>query len=359
MMRCFGVFLAAVDPENDITLVRDTDSRFTKCELLMVNEWLASGKKFHVMHWDLYDPPIMAGLWGVRGGIPDLRESLESTLRSAANIIKNSDQIFLRKNLYPQMKGKVFVHEQDSQLKRRYFVGETIHPFPPIAKDKRGKYLNIDYLPVGMRMPLPRLFFVFSIYKRTIFSEVLLTLWLGVMEKKPPFRQKNIRFYVADNINPSLIERLRRLGRVILKSAKTVRKDDPQYWKLLVLSDKSLGLAVIVDFWQFFFLVLRSQGGKSIYLYGLRLIEYGRPLGFRGKFARIPTLSVCGPDSPIFDIETLITRRDPNENYREFIRSNGISADIYSEDDDYVNGDPQKRRISKWFDQTIIPNTAI
>ena len=317
----FWRFLAAVDPENDITLVRDADSRFTKCELLMVNEWLASGKKFHVMRWDLYDPPIMAGLWGVRGGIPDLRESLESTLRSAANIRKNSDQIFLSINLYPQMKGKVFVHEQDSQLKQSKFVGETIHPFPPIAKDKRGKYLNIGPLPVGIRMPLPRLFFVFSIYKRTIFSEVLLTLWLGVMEKKTPFRQKKIRFYVADNINPRLIERLRRLGRVILKSAKTVRKDDPQYWKLLVLSDKSLGLAVIVDFWQFFFLVLRSRRKKNIYLYELLPTEYDLPLGFRSGFTKIPTLSVCGPDSPIFDIETLITRRDPNENYREFIRS--------------------------------------
>ena len=28
----FWRFLATVDPENDITLIRDTDSRFTKCE---------------------------------------------------------------------------------------------------------------------------------------------------------------------------------------------------------------------------------------------------------------------------------------------------------------------------------------
>ena len=73
----FWRFFATVDPENEVTIIRDADSRFTKCELLMVNEWLASGKKFHVMRWDKYYPPIMGGLWGVRGAIPSLRELLK------------------------------------------------------------------------------------------------------------------------------------------------------------------------------------------------------------------------------------------------------------------------------------------
>ena len=38
-------FFATVDPEVDIALLRDADSRFTKCELLMVNEWLARRQK--------------------------------------------------------------------------------------------------------------------------------------------------------------------------------------------------------------------------------------------------------------------------------------------------------------------------
>ena len=161
-------FLAMVDPEVDIAVSRDADSRFTKCELLMVNEWLASGKKFHVMRWDLHNTPIMAGLWGVRGGIPNLRELLENKLRlDVTTDGKGVDQVFLEDNLYPQMKGNVLVHEQDSQAKRRYFVKETIHPFPAIAQNRRGRYLNIDYLPVGMRMPSRRDFVVLSIYKST------------------------------------------------------------------------------------------------------------------------------------------------------------------------------------------------
>ena len=316
-------FFATVDPEVDIALIRDADSRFTKCELLMVNEWLASDKKFHVMRWSSYPLPIMAGIWGVRGNIPNLKELLEDHPRSGVNIWK-TDEWFLRDNLYPQMKGKAFVHEHRSGVKRRYFVGETIQPFPAIALNVRGSHLNslgFHSMPVSLRVPPRRKFFVFSIYKRTIFSEFFLTLLLRIVEKKSIFNGKKIWFYVADNISPSLIERLRSHGRVILKPAKTVHKDDPQYWKLLIFSEKNIEWAVIVDFWQFFFLAYARRRNEDVTTYVLPPFEYGLPTGIRSGFTRIPTLSVCGPDHQLFDIENLITRRDPNENYREFIRS--------------------------------------
>ena len=316
----FWRFFAAVDPKNDITLVRDTDSRFTKCELLMVNEWLASGKKFHVIRWDLLNREIMGGLWGVRGAIPNLRNPLENCLRLAMNTRKGTDQTFLANNLYPQMKGNVFVHEFNSRVERRYFVGETIHSPPPIAEYKRGRYLNIDFIPVGMRMPSRRSFVVLSIYKRTIFSEFFLTLWLGMGNAKL-FRHVNPRFYVADNIRPDLIERLGRLGQVILKSAETVHKEDPQYWKLSILSEKNLNLVVIVDFWQIFFLARIARGREKIRLYELLPIEHGLPSRIRTWFKKVATLSVYGPTPPVSDIDNLVARRDPGKNYREFIRS--------------------------------------
>ena len=314
-------FLATVDPGNDITLVRDTDSRFTKCELLMVNEWLASDKKYHVMCQGWYHLPIMAGLWGVRGGIPNLKELLERQLRSGVNT-GGTDERFLRDNLCPQMKGKVFVHRLSTRwMKRKFFTEEPIHPFPPIAKDNRGKYLNRAITPVGLQLSPRRSFIAFSIYKRTIFSEVLLTLWLGTMGKTRLFRGENmnIRFYVADNISPGLIERLRRYGRVILKPAKTVYDDDPQYWKLLILSEKNLGAAVFVDFWQIFFLATKEK--RKINLYELLPIEYDLPSGIRSWFTNVSTLSICGPAPPVSDIKNLVAQRDPNEGYREFIRS--------------------------------------
>ena len=317
----FWRFFATVDPENEVTLIRDADSRFTKCELLMVNEWLASGKKFHVMRWDKYYPPIMGGLWGVRGAIPSLREPLERSLRLAVGTGRNTDQNFLTNNLYPQMKGNVFVHETESQVKRRYFVGETIHPFPPIAKDKRGKYLNSDFLPVGMRMPSGRNLVVLSVYKRTPLSEYFLAQLLASMETWDLSYLFHIRFYVADNISPGLIERLRRHGRVILKPAKTVRKDDPHYWKLLILSEKNIGLAAIVDFWRFFLLAYATRRKQPLGLSVSLPIEYGLFPGNRKGFTYAPTLGVSGPVPPISDIENLIARRDPNMNYREFINS--------------------------------------
>ena len=321
----FWRFFATVDPEVDVALSRDVDSRFTKCELLMVNEWLASGKKFHVMHTSFSPRPIMGGLWGVQGGIPNFKELLEDHLRLSLNTW-GTDEQFLEANLYPQMKGKVFVHKRKDRhwIKRNYFVEEPIHPFPPIAKDNRGTFLNIARTPVGIQMSPRRTFIAFSIYKRTRFSEFLLTLWLGSMEKTNLFRGKhmNLRFYVADNISPGLTERLRRYGRVILKPAKTVYDDDPQYWKLLILSEKNLGAAVFVDFWQIFFLTIRTRLEKrKINLYELPPIEYGSPSGFRSGFKRVSTLSFCGPVPPVSDIENLVAQRDPNESYREFIHS--------------------------------------
>ena len=161
----------------------------------------------------------------------------------------------------------------------------------------------------------------FSIYKRTMFSEFFLSLWLGVVGKARLNYSINIWFYVADNISPSLIKRLRRRGRVILKPAKTVYNDDPQYWKLLILSKKNLGVAVIGDFWQTFFLARSMRRREKIRLYELLPTEHGLPSGARSWFTNIAVLSVCVPAHPVSDIENLVARRNPNENYREFIRS--------------------------------------
>ena len=313
----FWRFFATVDPENDITIVRDADSRFTKCELLMVNEWLASGKKFHVMRWDKYYPPIMGGLWGLRGAIPSLREPLEMNLRLAVGTGRNMDQNFLMNNLYPQMKGNVFVHETESRVKRRYFVGETIHPFPPIARDTRGRYLNFDILPVGIRMPSRRSFIVLSIYKRTPFSEYFLGQFLKHLETQNLVPRLSFRFYVADDIRPDLVERLRRLGQVTLKPAKTVHKDDPQYWKLSILSKQNLGMVMMIGFWEFFLLARVTRQGLGLQITPPRF----EPTRIGSQFRKLALLSIHGPDVPVAQIDELVAQRNPKESYRKFVHS--------------------------------------
>jgi len=66
----FWRFLPASDPDMDILIVRDTDSRLGLRERLAVNEWLESGKNFHIMR----DHPqhgtlILGGMWECRKNV--------------------------------------------------------------------------------------------------------------------------------------------------------------------------------------------------------------------------------------------------------------------------------------------------
>ena len=310
-------FFAAVDPEVDITLVRDADSRFTKCELLMVNEWLASGKKFHVMRWDLAQAAIMGGLWGVRGPIPELKKSLENFSQSPDSRAFGADQTFLRNYLYPLTKGDVFVHELDSQAKRTYYMEETIHPYPLVAEDIRGKYQ------IGLKVRSRRNFVVLSIYKRTPLSEYFLAKSFDNLEKSKKFRTVDtyvIRFYVADDIKPDLVERLRRLGQVVLKPAKTVHKDDPQYWKLSILSEKNLEKVIITNFWGLFSLACLEENGK--FTSKSSPIEHDDQSGSsQNRHVEIVALDAGRLNAPVANIDDLIAQRNPDENYQEFMRS--------------------------------------
>ncbi len=71
----FWRFLAADDQRADAAIFRDVDSRISEREAHAVQEWLASGRAFHIMrdhprHWR----PMMGGMWGVRpGALPPIR----------------------------------------------------------------------------------------------------------------------------------------------------------------------------------------------------------------------------------------------------------------------------------------------
>ena len=312
----FWRFFAAVDPEVDITIVRDVDSRFTKCELLMVNEWLASGKRFHVMCWGLYYTPILGGMWGVRGPVPELKKPLENFIQSHRSFEYQTDQKFLHDSLYPLTKGDVFVHEQDSQAKRTYYTEETIHPYPLIDVDIRGTHQ------VGLKVQGPwRNFVVLSIYKRTPFSEYFLAQSFNDIQRRKISSYVDsfvIRFYVADDIRPDLVERLRSLGQVVLKPAKTVHKDDPEYWKLSILSEKNLGKVIITNFWGLFSLTRYEHGNiveapRAEYDEQSKSSQNGR--------AEIVVINAYRFNAPVANIEDLIAQRNPGENYRKFMRS--------------------------------------
>lgn len=122
----FWRFWASEDPEVDIFLSRDCDSRLSDREVGAIKEWLSSDKKFHIMRDHPYHTvPILGGMWGCRGGL--LRDIKISSLidRWKKFSIKGCDQDFLGQVIYPYVRSTAMEH---SEFNLRF--GGEIKPFP-------------------------------------------------------------------------------------------------------------------------------------------------------------------------------------------------------------------------------------
>lgn len=106
----FWRFLAASSPDVDAVVFRDADSRLNPREAAAVAEWLKSGHAAHVMrdHPHHYVYPILAGMWGIRGGvIQDMHDRIAawSSQRDLAD-----DQRFLRSVIWPLIEDNCLQH---------------------------------------------------------------------------------------------------------------------------------------------------------------------------------------------------------------------------------------------------------
>ena len=136
-------FEAIDDPDVEIMMSRDTDTRILLREKLAVEEWLASGKLFHIMrdhphHYNL-DYRINAGMFGTRK-INVL--SWLNAINTTNNIGKFTDQTFLNQYIYPLIKNNCLVHTSF-----QVYPEETSKRFPiPYDKDYRfvGEYVYHD-----------------------------------------------------------------------------------------------------------------------------------------------------------------------------------------------------------------------
>jgi len=97
------------DPSVEIMMPRDTDTRIWYREKLSVDNWLASGKTFHIIR----DHPhhtfcIMGGMFGTRK-IPGVNwKERMSTITQTSD--KNYDQDFLRDHIYPFIYNDAWIH---------------------------------------------------------------------------------------------------------------------------------------------------------------------------------------------------------------------------------------------------------
>ena len=118
----FWRFWCISDPEVDISIFRDTDSRPSKRDYYTVTEWIESSmKSIHIMRDHPYHTDcMMGGMWGCRNkGFSDLillalnlpKFNIKTMIESWVDIekeesIKGIDQNFLRKVIYPIFSSK-------------------------------------------------------------------------------------------------------------------------------------------------------------------------------------------------------------------------------------------------------------
>ena len=133
-------FEAIDEPEVEVMLSRDTDTRIWKREVFAVNEWINSDKIFHIMR----DHPhhgytVLAGMFGTK------KINNFNWISNLQNyIVKDGhfyDQDFLKEMVYPLIKDSCLIHASF----HKYEINAK--PFPIPYDDKFnfvGEYVYAD-----------------------------------------------------------------------------------------------------------------------------------------------------------------------------------------------------------------------
>ncbi len=136
----FWRFLVADDPAVDRYVVRDADSVVNVREYVAVQEWIDSGRHFHVMR-DSYDHDelILAGMWGgVRDALPPVGPWAQRYLAARTDLPgRTADQEFLRDQLWPTIRASVMTHDS------LFAFGER-RDFPAVGRLPSGSYVGCD-----------------------------------------------------------------------------------------------------------------------------------------------------------------------------------------------------------------------
>jgi hypothetical protein len=106
-------FLALDDPQAHRILFRDADSLISPREAHAVEQWLTSGKRFHMMR-DIGSATdlILAGLWGVvTGSLPPLQELMQRFMSAPIESRHFADQYFLRQYVWPYARTSLMQHD--------------------------------------------------------------------------------------------------------------------------------------------------------------------------------------------------------------------------------------------------------
>ncbi|MDP8169715.1 hypothetical protein QJU96_00200 [Pasteurella skyensis] len=142
----FWRFLVMSDPNVDCFIIRDADSLLSYKEKAAVDDWLQSGKWFHIMRDGIeHSELILAGMWGGYTGVfPHIQEMIQNRLESLQIRGRTVDQVFLREMIYPTVAQSVLIHDS------RNLDGKS-KAFPefPLSDIEKIPYFHIGMIDIG------------------------------------------------------------------------------------------------------------------------------------------------------------------------------------------------------------------
>lgn len=108
----FWRFFVFDDPTVQCAILRDADSLLSYKEAAAVNEWIQSGKWFHIMRDALeHSELILAGMWGGYTGVfRNMQQKVSQHFEQLWMLNKTIDQVFLRQ-LYPTLAQSLMIHD--------------------------------------------------------------------------------------------------------------------------------------------------------------------------------------------------------------------------------------------------------
>jgi len=120
-------FSPASEKNVECMISRDCDSRLFERDIVAVEEWLASGKNFHIIrdHPGGHAWEISAGMWGCREGfIENIDNKISNYIKTSSWVTDRAvDQRFLQEVIYPQAMTSLFLHDEYFNYER---IGTTI-----------------------------------------------------------------------------------------------------------------------------------------------------------------------------------------------------------------------------------------
>ena len=147
----FWRFQVMNDAKGRRFLVRDCDSILNVQERAAVDQWLASGKYFHVMRdYFTHCGLIMAGMWGGTCGVLPPLAKLRGAFKPRHMATSQLDQWFLGDVVWPLIKPSCFVHDS-------LFRSFGAVPFPAFGRLPAGEHVGMSYLGPYRPRTAPRL----------------------------------------------------------------------------------------------------------------------------------------------------------------------------------------------------------